>query len=335
MCASPTSRPEVSVIVPVWGTERYLDACVKSILCQGTASIEVILVDDGSPDRAGEMCDEWASRDNRVRVIHQQNQGLSSAWNTGLDAATGTWVMFADSDDSVLPGFCDVPLTLAAEHAVDIVVFGYVEVLETGEPAPAPMYQSSVQGLLTREEALVALASQRMYEFMWNKLFRRTLFDGLRFPGGNAFFNDQVLTYHVFSRAQSVFATTTPLYRYLRRAGSLSDVFDIKSRKALVSNRLEIEEFLSHACPAAKAAMQPVIAKEELILCALEYTSGTDDDQTEVVRKRLRSRPVTRGSFSRGTWRDLRALKVSPRVFLARHRLWEAMMRLRRCIAGK
>ncbi|MBQ3282994.1 MAG: glycosyltransferase, partial [Atopobiaceae bacterium] len=106
----------VSIVVPVYKVEAFLDECVSSILSQTYPNIEVILVDDGSPDGCGAICDGWAARDDRVRVVHQENAGLSAARNSGVGVARGDWFMFVDSDDYVGPDFCRRPLELALEH---------------------------------------------------------------------------------------------------------------------------------------------------------------------------------------------------------------------------
>ena len=110
------NRPEISVIVPVYRVEKYLNDCIDSILAQTFADFELILVDDGSPDSCPALCDAAAARDSRIRVIHQKNRGLSGARNAGLDAAEGEWIAFVDSDDTITPDFC-AKLYHAAQEA--------------------------------------------------------------------------------------------------------------------------------------------------------------------------------------------------------------------------
>lgn len=100
-----TERPLISVIVPIYGVEKYLEQCLDSIINQTYRNLEIILIDDGSPDRCGEICDRYASRDSRIKVIHQSNQGLSAARNAGMDMATGEYISFIDSDDYIDPHF--------------------------------------------------------------------------------------------------------------------------------------------------------------------------------------------------------------------------------------
>ena len=119
------SLPLISIIVPVYRTEQYLHQCVDSLLAQTYTRIEIILVDDGSPDGSGMICEEYAAKDPRVRVIHQENSGPSAARNTGLAHATGEYVMFVDSDDWISPDNCEKAVTVALEQNVDVVIWSY------------------------------------------------------------------------------------------------------------------------------------------------------------------------------------------------------------------
>jgi glycosyltransferase EpsH len=119
------SLPLISIIVPVYRTEQYLRQCVDSLLAQTYDRIEIILVDDGSPDGSGGICEEYAAKDPRVKVIHQENGGLSAARNTGLDHATGEYVMFVDSDDWISPDNCEKAVAVARARDVDVVIWSY------------------------------------------------------------------------------------------------------------------------------------------------------------------------------------------------------------------
>lgn len=118
----------VSVIVPVYKVEKYLHRCIDSIINQTYKNLEIILVDDGSPDNCGKICDEYAEKDNRIKVIHKSNGGLSSARNAGLDVANGDYVYFVDSDDYIDTKLVEDNLNLAIEHDADMVCFNYFEV---------------------------------------------------------------------------------------------------------------------------------------------------------------------------------------------------------------
>ena len=126
-------QPKISVIVPVYKVESYLGKCLDSIIGQTYHILEIILIDDGSPDRCGEICDEYAAKDPRIHVIHQQNAGLSAARNAGLDIASGDYIMFVDSDDWVEKNTCETVLMIAQQQQADIVCYGYNEVSSSGK----------------------------------------------------------------------------------------------------------------------------------------------------------------------------------------------------------
>lgn len=123
----------VSVVVPVYKTERYLDQCISSIVSQTYSNLEILLIDDGSPDRCPEICDTWAKSDSRIRVIHKQNAGLGKARNTGIEQAKGAYICFFDSDDYILPDTIEKVYRKAADETVDIVVFGFSTINDKGE----------------------------------------------------------------------------------------------------------------------------------------------------------------------------------------------------------
>ena len=112
----------VSVIVPVYNVEQFLEKCIESICCQTYSQMEIILVDDGSTDRSGAVCDEWAQKDSRIRVIHKQNGGLSDARNAGIEIAVGSWLMFVDSDDTIAPDTIERLHQAATEYDCEMAV---------------------------------------------------------------------------------------------------------------------------------------------------------------------------------------------------------------------
>lgn len=211
----------LSVIVPVYGVEDYLNRCVDSILGQSYRNLELILVDDGSPDRSGEICDRYAAADSRVRVIHKENGGLSSARNIALDTFTGDYVTFVDSDDFIEPETLRLMAEALEQHEADIVCVGNWEVdSETGEKTLGicPSRSQCVTG----EEMVGKI-------FLWDgcdsavcdKLFRRELLEHYRFPQGKVC-EDVAVTYRIILEAERVYLMDQPLYNYFQRPGSIS-----------------------------------------------------------------------------------------------------------------
>ena len=216
--------PKVSVIVPVYKVAAYLDECVASILAQTHHDLEVILVDDGSPDACPAMCDVWAANDLRVRVVHKQNAGLSAARNTGLSVATGEWVLFVDSDDVVAPDL--VALALARAEEVDAPVCVFKHCLFSDSIAEARPYERAdlfpTETSCSAAEALEMLFSQRIHNYAQLHLVRRALYEktGFRFPEGRSM-EDLATTCLVLGSAERIALLDKPLYFYRQRAGSI------------------------------------------------------------------------------------------------------------------
>ena len=136
-------QPEISIIVPVYKTERFLSACISSILAQTFTDFELILVDDGSPDSCPALCDAAAAKDSRIRVIHQKNRGLSVARNAGLDAAEGEWIAFVDSDDMLLPQALEKAHSTAEKTGADVVLYGFAFTDENGKDRMAEVIEAN------------------------------------------------------------------------------------------------------------------------------------------------------------------------------------------------
>ena len=214
-------NPLISVIVPVYNVETLLPRCVDSILTQTYECLEVLLVDDGSTDASGEICEQFAKKDTRIRVIHKENGGLSSARNAGLDVASGDYIGFVDSDDWIEPEMYAEMLALMERNGVQLVCAGrYDADGSTGKKTVGlcPQRQEQISG----EELAGRI-------FLWDhcdssacdKLYRRELFDGIRYPEGKIS-EDIPVTYRLALRAQRVFLCDQPFYNYYHRSGSIS-----------------------------------------------------------------------------------------------------------------
>lgn len=213
--------PQISVIVPVYKVEAYLSRCVDSILNQTFRDFEVILVDDGSPDRCGEICEEYARQDNRIRVIHQENGGLSAARNAGIDwvfaHSDSRYLAFVDSDDYIAPEFLQRLFDAVKETGCAISVCGIVKT--AGDPLPE-----------TTAEAPQVMAAEDYYcskeihggvtMVAWNKLYARALFETLRYPKGKLH-EDEYTTYKAVYQSEKVAVMTAPLYGYFQNEAGI------------------------------------------------------------------------------------------------------------------
>ena len=178
----PCEKPLLSIIVPVYKVENYLQKCIDSILAQTFTDFELILVDDGSPDGCPALCDAAAAKDARVRVIHQKNGGLSAARNAGLDVARGAWIGFVDSDDYIAPEMYEKLYRAVQSTGADLALCDYAKVDEAGVPGVqthVPVPQKSLTGRELLQKAYWTTA-----QIAWNKLYRRTIFAQLRYPVG-------------------------------------------------------------------------------------------------------------------------------------------------------
>ena len=211
----------ISVIVPVYRVEKYLPACIDSILNQTFTDFELILVDDGSPDRCPEICDEVARRDARVRVIHQANAGLSAARNAGIEAAHGAWLSFVDSDDYIAPHFCEKLYQTAQRTNADCVMCSVQNVDESGKLIDSALMRVADE-VKTGQEVLQKIGRDDVTPYLtaWNKLYRRKLFNTLRYPAGRQ--NEDVFVFaELFCQVQRAVCVAEPLYFYRKRIGSI------------------------------------------------------------------------------------------------------------------
>lgn len=213
----------ISIIVPIYNVEQYLKRCVDSLINQTYRNLEIILVDDGSPDRCGEICDEYAKKDSRVKAIHKPNGGLSDARNKGLDVATGDYVMFVDSDDWLESNTCEIISRMAFEYHADVVVFGMNLVYDNGNVVRRG--KGIVSHTPSQEQCILSLIyrvpESGLFNNVCNKMFRRELFDNIEFPLGRLA-EDRGVILKLMHKAKSVYVCENCFYNYYKRSGSIS-----------------------------------------------------------------------------------------------------------------
>lgn len=207
----------ISIIVPVYKVEQYLDMCIESLVNQSYDTLEIILVDDGSPDRCPDICEKWAEKDERIKVIHKKNGGLSDARNTGLAASTGDWISFIDSDDWIDSQFYE-KLKNLADRGADIVGCSTVLVDENGKWLEI---QKSIDCELDTIDAMKHLINEDILrQTVWNKIYRSELLKGTSFLVGK-YNEDDFWTYQVIAKATKVICCSNALYFYRQRPGSI------------------------------------------------------------------------------------------------------------------
>lgn len=207
----------ITIVVPVYKVEAYLNRCVDSILAQTFTDFELILVDDGSPDNCGKMCDEYAEKDSRISVIHQKNGGLSAARNSGIDIARGEWITFIDSDDWIHPDYLRVLLEAAKKYGADVAV-GRYESVRDGDEVDNGTIDPDV-GLENVEDFWVN--NRTNATVAWGKLYKRSFFDELRYPVGK-YHEDEYVTHKILFACEKLAVVDAPIYRYFYNDSSIS-----------------------------------------------------------------------------------------------------------------
>ncbi len=232
-----TMKPLVSVIVPVYKVEKYLERCLDSLCRQSLANIEIILVDDASPDRCGAICEAYAAKDARVRVLHQpENRGLSAARNLGIRYTAGTYLMFVDSDDYAHDDFCKEAYECAVRNQADLVMFNRVQVLKSEDGGSVlkddPFFS---EGYKTTQEALDIMLTDGG-NAAWNKLYKKELFEDVSYPEGYLY-EDTGATYKLVVKASRVYYLPRTLYYHCLRSGSITSQ---KVTKKVLDDRAEL-----------------------------------------------------------------------------------------------
>lgn len=226
----------ISFIVPIYNTEEYLDKCITSIVKQTYQNIEIILVDDGSNDRSGQICDQWAIIDARIRVLHKKNGGVSSARNEGLKAARGEWIAFVDSDDYVDSKMCECVAGYFDNPSIDIIAFNSNDTDKTGTVLG---FTENIQTeYLDRQSALLKLVKGDINNYLFNKVIRRNVFTGVWFPESRVW-EDMATTYRLFMRSKRIQCLDEKLYYYVRREGSISKTINANALKDIFLARYE------------------------------------------------------------------------------------------------
>ena len=224
---------KISIIVPVYKVELYLEKCVNSIINQTYKNLEIILVDDGSPDNCGAMCEELAKVDNRIKVIHKENGGHSSARNVGLDIATGEYVAFIDSDDWIEPDFVEVLEKLLTENDADFSVCGMHN--EYTEESTLVRNHKISASVVEKSDIFVQIIDNHLfYGYAWNKLFKKDVIDNVRFDESLLFCEDIDYSVRVADKCQKVAFTSEKLYHYRHHSLSMTGEIKYNPRKLYI-----------------------------------------------------------------------------------------------------
>lgn len=224
----------ISIIVPVYNVEDYLEDCVHSLELQTYKNIEIILVDDGSPDRSGKICDKLALKDARIKVIHKKNGGLSDARNEGLEHSNGEYIAFVDSDDIVEPNFIKVLYSLITQGNYQVAQVGTQFVNESGDPLNQKIVFDGDMGkklngnyVLNRDELIRGLLLRKVHCAAWCNLYKRDFFNEIRFTKG--ILNEDILMWvDGVEKVDSLIISNECLYDYRQRYGGITGGINLK-----------------------------------------------------------------------------------------------------------
>jgi len=215
------NNPLISIIVPIYKVEKYLPMCLESIFHQTYENLEIILVDDGSPDQCGKMCDEYAAKDCRIKVIHKQNGGLSDARNVAINIAKGEYITFVDSDDFIEPNYVETLYYLIEKYQCMVSIINPIVINEHGHKKHI-FSSDKKEYCWSTNKAVEEMFYQKMFDTSaWGKLYHYSLFaTGIRYPKG-LLFEDLPTTYRLFFQTNKIAFKSIELYNYLIRKNSI------------------------------------------------------------------------------------------------------------------
>ena len=216
---------KISVIVPIYNVEPYLRRCIDSIINQTYENLEIILVDDESPDNCGQICDDYAKKDTRIKVIHKKNGGLSDARNVGLEVCTGDFISFVDSDDWIELNTYEIMMKSMNEYNADMVVSNINYVYKNKVESK---YSEDKIRCFNKEEAMKELIKDGLVQaVVWNKLYKRVFIDNLRFKVGKLN-EDEFFTYKICAKAERIVYIPEALYQYRQREDSIMGTYTLQ-----------------------------------------------------------------------------------------------------------
>lgn len=251
----------ITVIIPVYNVQDYLARCVDSVLAQTHQDLEIILVDDGSTDASGDICDQYAERDSRISVIHKSNGGLSDARNAALDVMRGDYVTFVDADDYVHPQFVELLLHTIEGTGAPIAVCRWQELNDGERPKSADTGNITTK-LFSQAEAINSVFyQQELNHSACSRLFKASIFDGLRFPEGKLY-EDLAVIYPILKKVDRVALISPAMYYYMHRTGSIIESMTLQ-RTHVLDHLESLEEQVADEAP----QFLPAVRSRHLSAC--------------------------------------------------------------------
>lgn len=288
--------PEISIIVPVYKAEQYLERCVKSVLKQTYQNFELILVDDGSPDGCPMLCDGWAEKDNRIRVMHKKNGGASSARNAGLKVADGNWIVFLDSDDWLDVSALKTLYNLAHKYNVPMVIGGMKVVQEYTNMQIATQEDAKVLSRTDLLNRFFRLNGERDTHSVWGAIFQRDLLNEYHFIEGKM--NEDVeACYYLARKCEKAVYTDAPLYNYFKNVEGVTNSGFSKKKLDLLDIWKVVQKQVEQFTPEYNYACEMNCKRARFTLLTQMYLNGYDHHDLFLIDTKRRLKKEVREAF--------------------------------------
>lgn len=257
----------VSIIIPVYNVVPYLKQALDSVINQSYRNLEIIIVEDGSTDGSSDICEEYAKKDDRIRLIHQENKGLSAARNRGLDIMTGFAVAFLDPDDALHPDYIQAMLNAMKHENVDMVVCKYTIHYTTGNLEVTEkdrIFPFLQPGVIERKTVIHALITGTLNNYVWNKLYKSNLWDRIRFLEGHVY-EDVEIDYRISSCCEKVYVMEQALYLYRKHFGSITHTVTLRNCQDRLLSYNRVLSYIQENIPAIFSDEQLFMWKQKMV----------------------------------------------------------------------
>lgn len=273
----------VSIIIPVYKVEKYLEQCLESVCSQTYQNLEIIIIDDESPDRSGLIADKFAEKDDRIHVEHIKNRGAAGARNVGLDLCSGEYIMFVDSDDWLELNAVKIMMDAISKNQCDIVLCQYWDEFVNRSEHHSFMYETGVK---TSQEFALGMIHSWEYIINWNKIYRKKVIEGLRFLEGRCI-DDEFFTYKAVIRAQKTILVEDYLYHYrMRKSSAMGNPANQKQR---LTDQVDfVTERFKPLCEAFPDLKTPLLCHKMEVLLSVMGRSSCFPDVYAKARKELK-----------------------------------------------
>lgn len=308
-------KPLISIIVPIYKVEKYLDRCVESIVNQTYENLEIILVDDGSPDNCPAICDAWAEKDSRIKVIHKENGGLANARNSGIEICKGEYVQFTDGDDYLEPDMIEFLLSLATENGADVCRCGYYYDHNDGNITEETTDHDL--HILSRDEAIAELATSGFAGTAWDKLYKKDIILSHRYEKIDGCSEDIMHNFRTYKDISQIVVCDIPKYHYCFNGGSITSgkfskgAFDIiRAKKIILEYAKENTELLPYA-------IRGYVLSAFIVLSGCIKNNMFEDEKNELIKFILsyKSEIMSSPLYSKKDKLKTEILSLSPKLY--------------------